>query len=184
MVRVMIEIGPNIFVQKNLLSSDQCNEFIRLSENIGYKAADVDVGGRRKLLNNIRNNERVDYFSRELSAHLWMTLGNVQLPSVEAYIPVSFSPYFRFYKYQPGQKFNFHKDGQKQYEGSTSFYTVLVYLNDCDQGGATLFRENNIKVQPSRGSILLFKHDLWHSGGEISEGLKYVLRTDLLYSTN
>ena len=34
--------------------------------------------------------------------------------------------------------------------------TFLVYLNDCEMGGATCFKDINIQVKPQKGKALLF----------------------------
>lgn len=33
---------------------------------------------------------------------------------------------------------------------------------------------------PQQGYGLLFIHDTWHEGAEVSEGFKYVLRSDVM----
>ncbi len=83
-----------------------------------------------------------------------------------------------------------------------SLITVLVYLNDGGgkefEGGETLYLdyhnsassmskstrydENNVvKVVPEIGRIVLFEHDLFHSGAPLKWGTKYIMRTDVLY---
>ena len=54
------------------------------------------------------------------------------------------------------------------------------------QGGETAFLSMNLKrsykVAPKVGRVLLFQHrSLLHSGEEVENGLKYTLRTDLMY---
>jgi hypothetical protein len=47
------------------------------------------------------------------------------------------------------------------------------------EGGDTDFRD--FRVVPRTGSALLFIHDTWHEGAAVSRGVKYVLRSDVLY---
>jgi hypothetical protein len=77
-----------------------------------------------------------------------------------------------------------------------SLLTVLMYLNNGDgqdfEGGETLFLDNHIvsttpddhvtKVTPAAGSVVIFEHDLFHSGAPLLFGTKYVLRTDILFA--
>jgi hypothetical protein len=65
-----------------------------------------------------------------------------------------------------------------------------MYLNDDGlEGGETSFipdRENPedgcVKVSPKAGSVLIFQQrDLYHQGCEVTNGVKYTVRTDLLY---
>lgn len=72
-----------------------------------------------------------------------------------------------------------------------SFYTLHLYLNERDEdndllGGATTFHaydvERDFNVYPRTGRVLLFQHrDLWHSGQEVERGVKYTLRTDVMF---
>jgi hypothetical protein len=73
----------------------------------------------------------------------------------------------------------------------SSFYTLHLYLNDsvaCGgdlEGGATSFHSRDLKmdVDPKAGRVLIFQHSgLLHSGAEVHQGIKYTLRTDLMYS--
>ena len=60
--------------------------------------------------------------------------------------------------------------------------TILIYLSDC-VGGATRF-EHDVAFQPTAGSLLLHVHGddcLLHEAEAVQSGIKYVLRTDLVY---
>jgi len=73
-----------------------------------------------------------------------------------------------------------------------SFYTLHLYLNDSlsnggdVKGGATTFHSMDMSrsfdVNPKMGRVLIFQHaHLVHSGAEVQEGIKYTMRTDLMY---
>ena len=54
------------------------------------------------------------------------------------------------------------------------------------KGGATTFHSNDmarrLDVDPKAGRVLIFQHrGLLHSGDEVLEGIKYTMRTDLLF---
>ena len=55
----------------------------------------------------------------------------------------------------------------------------MVYLNDGFEGGETSF--NHIDVVPKRGMALFFIHQIKHKGQSVSQGRKYVLRSDVMY---
>ena len=69
----------------------------------------------------------------------------------------------------------------------TSFYTLHLYLNENPSGGgATTFHSFDMKrefnVEPKPGRVLIFQHrSLLHSGADVTAGIKYTLRTDLMY---
>ena len=73
-----------------------------------------------------------------------------------------------------------------------SFYTLHLYLNDSIasggdvKGGATTFhsvdRSCRLDVNPKMGRVLIFQHaHLVHSGDEVQAGIKYTMRSDLMY---
>lgn len=54
------------------------------------------------------------------------------------------------------------------------------------EGGATTFHSGDLQyrldVFPKAGRVLLFQHkDLLHSGDYVTSGVKYTMRTDLMY---
>ena len=110
---------------------------------------------------------------------------------------------WRCYRYAPGERFFPHfdaawpeasiEDDQLVHDArgeALSFYTLLVYLNDGFAGGATrLYDERGaVDVVPATGGALLFPHghhpeSVFHEGREVTRGAKFVLRTDVLFST-
>lgn len=69
-----------------------------------------------------------------------------------------------------------------------TWYTLQLYLNDEGLvGGATSFlsngrHEKRLDVNPKAGSVLVFQHNkLLHEGAKVEAGLKYAMRTDILY---
>ena len=126
-----------------------------------------------------------------------------------SYASVGCNPNLRLYKYLPGHSFGKHVDGCDTVDtmGQTE-WTVLIYLSEC-QGGATRFyttssfssgrqqrknssssssnnnhHYNSVAYEPKVGSILLHLHGdhcLEHEGETVRGGIKYVLRTDLVF---
>jgi hypothetical protein len=68
-----------------------------------------------------------------------------------------------------------------------SFMMLNIYLATVPSsaGGTTRFlsasQEVITKIQPELGQALMFRDDVWHDGEELSEGVKYLLRTDVMY---
>ncbi|KAE9362940.1 hypothetical protein N431DRAFT_294476, partial [Stipitochalara longipes BDJ] len=95
---------------------------------------------------------------------------------------------FRLCRYILGGKFSPHTDGRiLESVNEQSFMTINIYLTTVpsSHGGATRFllpnQEVIQKVQPQLGQAALFRDDVWHDGEELSEGVKYLLRTDVMY---
>ena len=55
----------------------------------------------------------------------------------------------------------------------------MIYLNDNYEGGETTF--TSLKIEPKQGTALLFFNDLEHEGSSVKQGIKYVLRTDIMF---
>ena len=55
----------------------------------------------------------------------------------------------------------------------------MIYLNEGMEGGATKF--HGLKVKPKTGMALIFAHKIGHEGEVITNGVKYVLRSDIMY---
>ena len=94
----------------------------------------------------------------------------------------------RFYRYEPGQYFDWHSDGRFwRSQEEESHFTFMIYLNDDYEGGETTFRampdrpDEDLVVVPRTGMGLIFHHPLWHRGSEVRSGRKYVLRSDVMY---
>ncbi|MGJ8691746.1 MAG: 2OG-Fe(II) oxygenase [Thalassotalea sp.] len=178
---IKIPHTDNIFEIIPFLTESECLEYILFSEQSGYEIADVQLENSREHLSNIRNNERYDYFSDELASELWKRLDGHLFPLFLGKKAVNLSPHFRFYKYQSGQKFNMHKDGRQKINDNETLFTFLIYLNDNYTGGNTEFRSENLSIQPKVGSALCFEHHEWHQGSVVTSGIKYILRTDVVY---
>ena len=58
----------------------------------------------------------------------------------------------------------------------------MIYLNDDFEGGETSF--DTISIKGEKGMMLIFLHSLSHEGKEVTKGIKYVLRTDIMYRLN
>lgn len=127
----------------------------------------------------VRNNERVLVEDATWVALIWQRIRAVALPSLGGQIACGLPKDLRFYRYVPGQRFKMHKDGPWTEGGLTSQLTLLVYLNDGFAGGDTGFRD--FRVAPKQGDALFFIHDTWHEGAAVESGVKYVLRSDVLY---
>jgi predicted 2-oxoglutarate/Fe(II)-dependent dioxygenase YbiX len=178
----MIELSNNIFIIPSLLTPEECSQLIHQSEKIGYSEADIQVHQGRQHLPNIRNNQRVNFYSPQFAQELWHKLASYSLPIYEGKQAINLSPYFRFYRYTPGQKFKIHQDGRQNVDGNETLFTLLIFLSEEFQGGETHFRQDRIKITPKTGHALIFEHRLWHKGCLVEQGIKYVLRTDIVYS--
>ncbi len=92
------------------------------------------------------------------------------------------NPRLRIYRYGVGERHGAHWDTVVELPGEVrSLLTLVFYLNEGFEGGATEFLELGAEVRGRRGMALLFQHRILHRAGEVRAGEKFVLRTDVLY---
>jgi hypothetical protein len=94
------------------------------------------------------------------------------------------NPYFRFTKYNEGHFFKKHQDGgYVNNNNQRSILTLMIYLNDNFEGGETIFYDGDEKtvLKPTSCTGVIFNHDLEHEGEVITKGIKYILRTDIMF---
>lgn len=167
------------FSIEGFLTADECKQLIAFAEQAGFSSAEVRTNSGPQSMPAVRNNERTLVESPSWVEQLWQRIRMAELPMLNGEKPHGLPKDLRFYRYNPGQRFKMHKDGPWKENGLTSKLTLLVYLNDDFGGGETDFRD--FIVTPAKGSALVFVHDTWHAGAEVTAGTKYVLRSDILY---
>lgn len=175
-----LELASEVWSIENFWSPEKCEKFIARSEKIGYEQAKVDTDKGAIVVESVRNNNRILHNDVELAKLVWDSAKEFAPQSIGLSMAIGLNELFRFYKYQPGQLFKRHSDQsfiRNQYEAS--YYTFMIYLNDGYQGGETRFE--NVVVNPRQGCGLIFLHSLPHEGAEVTQGIKYVLRTDIMY---
>ena len=176
------QLTDSIFLVEDFLTRQECLENIVLSESVGYELAKVNTAAGSKVKTDVRNNNRAFYKNEELAQQLWAKIqpfAPAHLGNSEA---IGLNELFRFYRYQRGHRFKGHFDESYiRNAQEASYYTFMVYLNDNFQGGDTTFR--GLRIRPRQGMALLFLHSLYHEGSEVTQGVKYVLRSDVMYRT-
>ena len=178
----------------NVFTKEECDSLIKLSEEIpeNYEMAKVGNGDEQIIDKSNRNNQRWLNFDKKLAETFF--------EKIKSYIPIEFkgnpvaclNERLSFLKYKAGEYFKAHEDGYyiRPDNSEMSYITVQIYLNDVkeEDGGATTFTENkdngvyqDYSVIPKVGRVLLFEHDIEHEGSILNNGLKYCIRTDVMY---
>lgn len=171
-----------VFVIHEFLSPEECAEFIRIGEDQGFTEAPITTSRGFEMHKDIRNNTRAILDNFELAAQLWERTAPFITPFRER-PAIGLNERFRFYKYEPGQRFAPHYDGRFEREnGERSEYSFLIYLNDSFEGGHTVFHSPHLDVNPEAGSVLVFYHPQLHEGAVLEQGVKYVLRSDVMFA--
>lgn len=178
--------GDKIFTIPNVLTAEECDAFIRLTEKSGYDAAPITTAVGFLMRPQVRSNTRVMIDDPAHAAWLWGRVAPFMHGRLGPFRAVGLNERFRYYRYDPGQFFRWHGDGAFiRSENERSLFTLMVYLNDDFEGGTTDFRigfgHADRKIAPRRGMALVFEHSLLHQGAPVESGRKYVMRTDVMY---
>ncbi len=177
----------------NTLAPGECKAIIDVSEKFGYQLAKDYCFMYRD-----RRNDRFMSDDPELSQFLWERVKDFVPRKVEAFDRNweldDLNTRFRFCKYTGGQGHHFgaHTDGVYMVDNDhTSLLTCMFYLNGREdfEGGLTNFidhrtRKLNCSVRPEPGLCVIFRQaDLrcYHEGTEVTQGLKYIMRTDIMF---
>jgi predicted 2-oxoglutarate/Fe(II)-dependent dioxygenase YbiX len=182
--------GDRLFLIHDFFTADECQSAVDRSERAGYEAATVTTAEGAVRIAEIRDNARLIEEDRALAETLWTRARQFLPPTVDSWRGIGLNERFRFYRYDPGQKFAPHFDGYFERDnGERSQLTFMVYLNDDFAGGETKFygadrdrAVERVTVRPVRGMALVFAHLQLHEGASVVQGRKYVLRTDVMYT--
>lgn len=176
------------FYLDNVYTEEECKELIRLSEENGYETALINIGGGRQVkMTDVRNNDRSIIDSFGLSGELWERLKPFIPETFKGHKVVGLNERLRFLRYYEGQYFAPHFDGVyvRDDQSELSLITVQLYLNEGMKGGATTFlsgeESQRVECVPKIGRVLIFEHRLYHEGSTLRGGIKYTIRTDVMY---
>eukprot|EP00296_Roombia_truncata_P008157 JP446633.1.p1 GENE.JP446633.1~~JP446633.1.p1 ORF type:complete len:221 (-),score=47.43 JP446633.1:299-919(-) len=179
------------FTIDNVFSKEECEEMMKLTEEIGYEPALVNIGGgRQMLMNDVRNNMRCIVDSQERAEEIWKRIKPFVPSTFRGRKALGLNERLRFLRYDPGEMFASHFDGCYQREnGERSYVTVQLYLNEGFRGGETTFLGRGSQFEechcvPRTGMVLVFQHNLFHQGSAVVEGRKYCVRTDIMYAAD
>jgi hypothetical protein len=190
--------APGVLTIDHLLSAEECAALCAVADAAGYEDAPITTAAGFQMLKDVRNNDRAMVDDVERAALLWER-ARPWLPAVDGELPIGLNERLRFYRYRAGQKFDWHSDGYYQTPDgrSRSLYTFMIYLNEGCVGGETRIQHPElmsaaeaifaaggdpvIDVVPRTGRALAFLHPLRHTGAAVTAGVKYVLRSDVMY---
>lgn len=192
MLKELVAGRDDIFTVRGFLTPDECAAHIARAEAAGFGDAPITTSVGAVVDKRVRNNDRVMIDDPALAAGLWERLRPLAPERLGGWVAAGLNERFRFYRYDPGQRFHWHYDGRfDRSPAERSFLTFMVYLNAGFAGGETAFRtrpfgalpdgDDEFEVVPQEGMALVFAHPVLHQGAEVTAGRKYVLRSDVMY---
>lgn len=169
---------PLIVVLDNVLSDDECDELIRMSK---YKLNRSKIGATREV-----NDQRTSsgMFFEDSENDLIATIE--KRISTIMNIPIEHGEGLQILQYEPGQEYKAHFDffsSTSKLASNNRISTLVMYLNDVEQGGETYFPKLNLSVIPKKGMAVYFEYFYTdqnlneltlHGGAPVIAGEKWV----------
>jgi hypothetical protein len=197
----------SIWVIRNFLDAQECPSWIRLAESDAAAWPWQYVAHRATRYIASRECHRMNRDDPDTAERIYQRLltcfgdnddlNNLVLNYFGAgsYKCTGCNPNLRLYKYEKGMSFGKHIDESNiMSNGGVTKMTVLIYLSECG-GGATRFVGDHtsmaavsspeIAFSPQAGAMLIHVHGddcLVHEADPVTSGIKYVLRTDLVFT--
>mmetsp|Transcript_8342 Transcript_8342/g.17887 ORF Transcript_8342/g.17887 Transcript_8342/m.17887 type:complete len:477 (+) Transcript_8342:279-1709(+) len=148
--------SPPMFCVDNFLTPFECDFLVQVAQDsfgpapvVGKGAGEISPSRTSSTCYLAR--EDLPDLLRKVSLLTGKSMDCIELPQVGRYFP-SQQYLQHFDAFDLG-----NEDGLRfAANGGQRTVTVLIYLNDCEKGGATRFPALNLEVQPRRGMALVF----------------------------
>ncbi|GAB5357110.1 hypothetical protein AAMO2058_000346400 [Amorphochlora amoebiformis] len=201
------------FTLKNVFTKEECKQFIQLSEKMGFSDALVTTSLGMVKMDIRNNKRVIWQSDRKfIEDTLWERIKDFMPDTVSTHRmkdwkKCGMNERLRFYRYTGGEQFEPHYDGQ-YFRNSVecSLLTFILYLNKDPElkGGETSFfrkykpgtsstsvngcRMSVQRVTPEPGMALIFyqgnhPYSPLHEGTKVISGVKYAIRSDVMYSS-
>ncbi|GEK34737.1 2OG-Fe(II) oxygenase [Kurthia sibirica] len=169
---------PLIVVLDNVLSFEECDALIKLSED---KLQRSKIGATREV-DQQRTSSSMFFEENENDV---VALIEKRVSSIMN-IPIEHAEGLQILQYKPGQEYKAHYDffaSTSKAANNNRISTLIMYLNDVEEGGETTFPKVNVSVTPKKGSAVYFEYfysdqqlnDLsLHAGAPVIQGVKWV----------
>lgn len=169
---------PLIVILGNVLSNEECDELVRLSKD---KMKRSKIGTTREE-NELRTSSSMflEESENEIIARVEKRVSSIMN------IPIEHGEGLQILRYTPGQEYKAHHDffsSTSKVASNNRISTLVMYLNDVEQGGETFFPKLNFSVTPKKGMAVYFEYfyneqnlnDLTlHGGAPVITGEKWV----------
>ncbi|TQR14718.1 2OG-Fe(II) oxygenase [Psychrobacillus soli] len=144
---------PLIVMLGNVLSNEECEELIRLSKD---KMKRSKIGATREV-NELRTSSSsfIEESENEIVARVEKRISAIMN------IPIEHGEGIQILQYTPGQEYKAHYDffsSTSKAANNNRISTLVMYLNDVEQGGETFFPKLNFSVSPKKGMAVYFEY--------------------------
>lgn len=172
-----------------ILTEEECNSLIRLAETIGVKRSGVqttqNTSDRHSLdaiISIVQCDGVSDFYNRNIEGCNSLRKIYDYMVTISGY-PVSHMEPVSIVKYTEGQFFNAHEDRfpinstEMKLLGSQRSISMLLYLNNVEDGGETQFIDINLRIIPETGKSLVWRNtpSSRHESSVVKKGVKWVV---------
>ncbi|RYX97610.1 MAG: 2-oxoglutarate-dependent dioxygenase [Comamonadaceae bacterium] len=166
---------PDITLFGGLLDDEECNALMDAARRRLTRSLTVEVKTGGEELNDDRTSQGMFFARGE----------NALIDRIEARIarlldwPVENGEGLQVLRYGPGAEYKPHYDYFDPAEpgtpailqrGGQRVATLIIYLNEPESGGATLFPDVRLQVAPQRGNAVFFSYSRPHPGSHTLHG--------------
>lgn len=189
-VRIVTRVNrPLIAVLDGVLSEEECDELIRLSSHKMHRSTTVDpISGKHEVIAD-RSSEgtffalNADPFIARLDRRIgevmnWPVENGEGLQVLHYNVGGEYKPHFDYFPPEdPGSHVQMTIGGQR-------VSTMVMYLNEVEEGGTTIFPEIGLEVVPKKGSAVYFEYTnsqnqldrlTLHGGSPVTRGEKWIV---------
>ncbi|WP_203246364.1 2OG-Fe(II) oxygenase [Sporosarcina beigongshangi] len=169
---------PLIVILGNVLSDEECDELIRLAKDNMQRSK---IGATHEV-NELRTSSSMflQESENEIVARVEKRISSIMN------IPIEHGEGIQILKYTPGQEYKAHYDffsSTSKAANNNRISTLVMYLNDVEQGGETFFPKIDFSVSPQKGTAVYFEYFYTdknvneltlHGGAPVITGEKWV----------
>ncbi|KAG5653211.1 hypothetical protein H0H81_001688 [Sphagnurus paluster] len=204
---------PGAFIINDVFEDVECRCLVDAAEKLGL-LPDEPIAGSATQLSSVLAHNLIWLADTEFLTTLYSRIVPHLPQSIHGGAVKGINARFRLYRYRPGALYRPHIDGAWPasaldetttppsyiYDSDPTVYsrlTLLIYLNDDFEGGCTTFflpspTQGILEarpVKPRTGTVCIFPHgaakgSLLHEGSGVTQGEKYVIRTEILYEVD
>ena len=179
---------PEVLVLSNVLSDDECLELMRRSEVKLARSTTIDPQTGQEIVVESQSSSGTFF---HLSEDDFIARIDQRLAELLRW-PVDHGEGLQILRYQVGGEYRPHFDyfppgdsgsGPHVAQGGQRIGTLVMYLNDVDDGGETIFPEIGLSVVPRRGHAVYFGYCnscgnidplTLHGGAPVRVGVKWI----------
>jgi prolyl 4-hydroxylase len=187
-VLTRLSFKPSIWQYPGFLTEAECRHIIDLATPTMQRATVLDPDTGERITHSARTSTVtflpfqgdavVSGIEQRLAQWLEMPLENGEDLQVLHYGPgEEYIPHYDFFNPKtPGRSRELARGGQR-------YITVLLYLNDVESGGETIFPHIHLSIPPQKGMALVFFNtdadgevdwQTWHGSSPVIRGEKWV----------